>query len=229
MLYWVHASGEPLVAYSAGKGTRGKQFVIRPNDFDVESLYIDVELTADVPTDRMARINAAAMAVRELGYSRERALEQIGETDPQYIMAQAEEEERRLLRLQIEKERTATVERFRTQSFLSQAQARQKALAEKQAALSAPKSQAAQTKPPQQAARLAALQDLQSKLNAHPEAKEKIAEISRRQAGAPRGVTGVGGQGFNPALGGTPPAVAAPGVKGKRKKPAEKPGYSDGE
>jgi hypothetical protein len=29
----------------------------------------------------------------------------------------------------------------------------------------------------------------------------------------PKGVTGVGGQGFNPAQGGTPPAVAAPGVQ----------------
>jgi hypothetical protein len=35
-----------------------------------------------VPTDRIQRINAAVMAVKELGYSKEQALDEIGVTDP---------------------------------------------------------------------------------------------------------------------------------------------------
>jgi hypothetical protein len=66
---------------------------------------VDVELTADVPTDRMMRINAASMAVRDLSYSRERALEQIGETDAREVMRQAAAEELESVELEIEKER----------------------------------------------------------------------------------------------------------------------------
>jgi hypothetical protein len=70
---------------------------------------VDVELTADVPTDRMARINAASMAVRDLGYSRERALEQIGETDARDVMRQAEAEQLEAVDLEIAKQRRLAI------------------------------------------------------------------------------------------------------------------------
>ncbi len=93
MLYWIDYAGEPVTAYGKERDDGGAQYTISPADFDVENVYLDVELTADVPTDRMSRINAAALAVRELGYSRARALEQIGETDPQAILQQRREED----------------------------------------------------------------------------------------------------------------------------------------
>jgi hypothetical protein len=89
MLNWVDYMKEPLIAFGAGKTDMGEQYVISPDDFDVDNLYIDVELTADVPTDRLGRINAAAIAVERLGMSRERGLEEAGVEDPQTEMSQA--------------------------------------------------------------------------------------------------------------------------------------------
>lgn len=102
MLSWLQHSGQPLEAVDGRRG-RGEQ--IRIDAKELADLVVDVELTADVPTDRMARINAASMAVRDLGYSRERALEQIGETDAREVMRQAAAEELEAVELEIEKQR----------------------------------------------------------------------------------------------------------------------------
>jgi hypothetical protein len=105
MLYWVDHTGEPLKAFSPGRKGAGDQFTLLPDSARVEDIAVEVELTADVPTDRMARINAASMAVRELGYSRARALEQIGESDPDMIVEEAREEELARVDLEIEKQK----------------------------------------------------------------------------------------------------------------------------
>jgi hypothetical protein len=147
MLDWLQFSGQPLEAVD---GRRGRGEKISVNAKKLADLVVDVELTADVPTDRMARINAASMAVRDLGYSRERALEQIGETDAREVMRQAAAEELEAVELEIEKQRM---------------------LAE-------------------------AKQELDN--------KDKGERIKEKTA------TGVDGNGFNPAAGGTPPVVANP-------------------
>jgi hypothetical protein len=105
MLNWVQHSGAALEGYDRAPGRRGEAANLDPADFDLSNVVINVELTADVPTDRMARINAASMAVRDLGYSRERALEQIGETDAKEVMRQAEQEQLAATELEIEKQR----------------------------------------------------------------------------------------------------------------------------
>ncbi len=148
MLSWLQKSGRPLEAVD-GRHGRGQQ--IKVSAKDLTDLVVDVELTADVPIDRMARINAASMAVRDLGYSRERALEQIGETDAREVMRQAVAEELEAVDLEIEKQR-----------------------------------------------RMA-------------EAKQKFETGGGRAGEQGRKSKGeIGGEGFNPALGGTPPVVANP-------------------
>ena len=102
MLNWLQHSGQPLEAVDGRRG-HGQRLSI--DAADLAGLVVDVELTADVPTDRMARINAASMAVRDLGYSRERALEQIGETDARAVMRQAAAEHLEAVDLEIEKQR----------------------------------------------------------------------------------------------------------------------------
>jgi hypothetical protein len=102
MLSWLGHSGQPLEARDGRRG-RGQRLSIPAAE--LADLLVDVELTADVPTDRMARINAASMAVRDLGYSRERALEQIGETDAREVMRQAAAEQLEAVDLEIEKQR----------------------------------------------------------------------------------------------------------------------------
>lgn len=104
MLHWVQHSGEPLRAQVSKRG-KHETIALDPAEGDLTQVLIDVELTADVPTDRMARINTASMAVRDLGYSRERALEQIGETDAKEVMAQAEQEQLAAARLEARKRR----------------------------------------------------------------------------------------------------------------------------
>ena len=143
MLNWLQHSGQPLEAVDGRRG-HGQRLSI--DAADLAGLMVDVELTADVPTDRMARINAASMAVRDLGYSRERALEQIGETDARAVMRQAAAEQLEAVDLEIEKQR-----RF---------------------------------------------------------ASAKIADAleNRKSASSPERM----GQGFNPAVGGSPPVVADP-------------------
>ena len=102
MLNWLGHSAQPLEAVDGRRG-RGEKISVAAGE--LSNLVVDVELTADVPTDRMARINAASMAVRDLGYSRERALEQIGETDAREVMRQAAAEELEAVELEIEKQR----------------------------------------------------------------------------------------------------------------------------
>jgi len=190
MLYWCHHSGEPVMAYGKGRDDSGEQFMLHPEEVDVEHTYIDVELTADVPTDRMSRINAAAMAVRDLGYSRERALERIGESDPQVIMEEARGEELDRVALEIEK---------REQMALGELKTKQKvnALAQESEAKLV-ESAMAQFK----------------KMIQVPGFQEQLVKLLGGE-GKPKGngmVTGAGGQGFDTSRGGTPPAMAAPGL-----------------
>jgi hypothetical protein len=85
MLLLVNESKKPLMGFGDDKrdGSQGKQYVIEPGAIAADSIYIDVELKPDIPTDRQQRINAATMAVQGLNYPREYALEDIGVADPQ--------------------------------------------------------------------------------------------------------------------------------------------------
>jgi hypothetical protein len=83
MLEWVHYSKIPAFAWGVDNDNMGKEIEIKPEEIDPEYLVLDVELTPDVPTDRASRINSAAIAMRELNYPNENALEDIGVTDPQ--------------------------------------------------------------------------------------------------------------------------------------------------
>lgn len=84
MLAWATLASPPA---APSPGPR-----LDPADIDLAGTFIEVELTPDVPTDRMLRIQAAALAVEKLGYSKRRALEQIGETDPDAVLAEARAE-----------------------------------------------------------------------------------------------------------------------------------------
>ena len=115
MLNWLQRSGLPLEARDGRRG-RGQRLSIAAAE--LADLVVDVELTADVPSDRLARINAASMAVRDLGYSRERALEQIGETDAREVMRQAEAEQLQAVDLEIEKQRRLALASAKTADAL---------------------------------------------------------------------------------------------------------------
>jgi hypothetical protein len=177
MLYWVDHSGEALVAYGKQRDDPGQQFVIEADEVNAKNLFIDVELTADVPTDRMARINAASMAVRELGYSRARALEQIGESDPAVIMEEAKAEMIEKVDLEIEKQKRLALGKVEIEEAVKKAQ-------EANNELQGSKPLGQQT---------------MEEMIAQKDAKGKLQGVAR-------------GPGFDPARGGSPPAMAAPGM-----------------
>ncbi|MEJ2756971.1 MAG: hypothetical protein P8046_00685 [Anaerolineales bacterium] len=89
MLDWIALDGRPVLTYARRRDGAGEQVVLDPAKVDPSKLMLEVELTADVPADQASRIEAAATAVRELGYSRTRALEFIGEPAPSFVLEEA--------------------------------------------------------------------------------------------------------------------------------------------
>lgn len=87
MMLWAHYTQNDLRAYGTGKTDRGREYVVKWDEIDPEGIYIEVELTPDIPTDRQARIQGAVVA-QQIGLSKERALEEIGVPDPEAEMKQ---------------------------------------------------------------------------------------------------------------------------------------------
>jgi len=81
MLLWAHYSKTDLVGYGRDDAGKRKSYLIKARDIDPANLYISVELTADVPTDRQARMLAATQGVQAGILSRLRAREEIGIND----------------------------------------------------------------------------------------------------------------------------------------------------
>jgi len=86
MLEWIDHSGEPAVAYvprtALNGDTHTRQIEIKKGDFDPENIYLSVELTPDVPSDRMQRVQAGSVMKEQLNYPSRKVMESLGETDP---------------------------------------------------------------------------------------------------------------------------------------------------
>jgi len=171
MLLWTKFTDIPLMAFGINPKADdyGNQYVIQPDEIDPSAIYLEVELTPDVPTDRLQRANAASI-MTQYGYPREYALEDLGIQDPQTAL------------------KTWHMERYvdhlfnmRMQSEMSQMQ-----MAMQQQAQQAMQAQQAEMQQEQAAQQQAAQQQVQGPIP--------------------------GGQGFNPAMGGTPPIQATAGA-----------------
>lgn len=79
MLYWAKESGRGIKGY----GLDGASYEIKPEDIDKNSIYMKVELQADVPIDRQQRLLSAIQASRELKLPTRDVLEMLGETNPE--------------------------------------------------------------------------------------------------------------------------------------------------
>lgn len=82
MLLWIQQDGNSVTGYGSDKEFSGQQITINPDEIDPSSLYIDVSLDPDVPTDRLQRINAGRI-LQSMGVSVKRSLEEAGITDPE--------------------------------------------------------------------------------------------------------------------------------------------------
>ena len=75
----------------SGLGTgksTGRQYVIEPRHVEKRGILITVSLSPDVPSDQLRRANTANMLV-QLGYPRARALQDVGVNDPEMAMSEA--------------------------------------------------------------------------------------------------------------------------------------------
>lgn len=185
MLQWKHFTEDEVVV-SSDKSIPG-------TDIPVDRLYFRTTLRADVPTDIQAKMNIAAQAI-QIGYSKAKSMEFANENDPDGQLHAARQE---------------AFEDVMTQSELAIEQAR--------GALQAQAENAGLGLLAQMANDPAFIQQLQ-------QLQQQMAQqlAGPQQAAAPPGVgdqaragqppgAGVGGDGFDPNLGGQNTAEAAPG------------------
>lgn len=94
MLLWTAETGNELEGYISDKEEEeyGQRLSIPGDEIDEETIYIEVELTPDVPTDRQQRANTGALLVQSMDYPKEMALEDVGVSDPTYAMNQSRRE-----------------------------------------------------------------------------------------------------------------------------------------
>ena len=177
MLLITHYTGGEIVGY--GKGL--DKYTIDSEDINPESIHLEVELKADVPTDRLQRVNAATTMAKALNYPMTRILRMLGETDPEGALREWKLEQLDLTHWQGILER----ERAKASGELEQLalQMAQEILAQQQ------------------------LQQPQGGGGA-PLSPEQAGELSNAPTG-PAG-TPLEGQGVNPAAGGLPPSLASP-------------------
>ena len=174
MLLWTHYTGGEITAY----GDDLEEYYIDSQEINPSRIQIEVEITPDVPADRVQRITAATNMSERLEYPRRRILEFLGETDPEGATKEYRQEslERADFEGWLEVVRSDTSGQL--QQFLEQmVQGIQQQMMEEQAAMT-----------PEQAGGMG----------------------NAPNVGAPAGIEGVEGQGFNTAMGGQPPVTASP-------------------
>jgi hypothetical protein len=186
MLQWVEFTDKPLYGFQTDGEEAGAELVIRPDVLDPRSIYIDVELHPDSPTDQGQKVNTAGIMVGQLGLSQESALDEVGFEDPAAELKKAYFEKlvAHEFELSLEKERLQLANEMQLELMEEQMKmelAMQKAVqGEQQPAGSPP---VGLMKPP-------------------PTGEAPFAE--QGPGGSPTG------QGFAPPDGGTPPGMFAP-------------------
>ena len=84
-LLYAHYTGKDLVGFGTGREDNGQSYTIKADTIVPDSIYLSVKLKPDVPLDRQAKANTAMMLVNAGIYSKERAMEDMGITDPDMV------------------------------------------------------------------------------------------------------------------------------------------------
>jgi hypothetical protein len=134
-------------------GDAGHTYTLEPDDINEDYLCVMVELKPDVPTDRQARANTAAMMVAQLGYPLESALSELGDSDPAKTMKQGMFEKlvASKLEMRIEKDRIDMQTYAAQKQAEIQMQVQQQQMAQQQQMQQEQMAQQQQTQPPSQA------------------------------------------------------------------------------
>jgi hypothetical protein len=83
MLKWAEFTGKDIEGYVVGGDDDGTQLLIDADTLDGRSIYIDVELHPDAPSDRAQKVNTASIMVDRLGMSQASAMDEVGVEDPE--------------------------------------------------------------------------------------------------------------------------------------------------
>lgn len=92
MLRWTAYTDDDMVGYVSDGADLGKEFKLSKKHIEVDDIDVEVTLTAHVPTDRLQRINAASLLIKEMDFSKEDAYGEIEVANPQEIMARRQQE-----------------------------------------------------------------------------------------------------------------------------------------
>lgn len=83
----IKAEGQDVIYFPA-RSKKIEDYTISPHEIVTDHIDLEVELQADLPVDRIGRINGAAMLVERFDYSKRRALEATGVTDADIARAE---------------------------------------------------------------------------------------------------------------------------------------------
>lgn len=86
MLRWTHYTGDELQGYGYHDTDTGNQYSLTKDDIDPEHIYIDVKLSAHVPTDYMQRIEAAIALIQQLDFPKEDAYKTLDVPNADQVM-----------------------------------------------------------------------------------------------------------------------------------------------
>ncbi len=81
MLLWIHYGGKAVEGFGKNQDGEHEVYYMHPDDIDPKNIYINVDVDADLPTDRQARAVTGRMLVESGFYSKKEAMEDVGVKD----------------------------------------------------------------------------------------------------------------------------------------------------
>ena len=92
MLLWSEHTGENLSGFTSQEEGSNK-VTKKASEIDADQIFIDVELSAHVPTDRLQRINAASQLNQQLNFSLVDAYRELDISNPEEIIGRWQQEQ----------------------------------------------------------------------------------------------------------------------------------------
>lgn len=201
MIRWTAFTKDDMIGFGYKNADKGKQFRSKPDMIQEDKIYVDVQLSAHVPTDRIQRINAAGMLNRDLEFSLEDAYAELDIANTEEIRDRWNQEQldRAILDSKIKELMAQTDLKIEAARMQIEMQA-QEQMAQKQME----RDQQMQEQAAQQAQQAGGQQTANTMQSRNPGANPQTI------MGGQRGVPAQGGAGFNPAQGGQSPNTADP-------------------
>ena len=130
MLEWAIHTEKPIYGFATSGTDDGKELSIDPSELETSSIYIDVELHPDSPTDKAQKVNTAGIMVQQLGLSQESALEEVGFEDPSEEMKKTIFERLVMheLDMELEQERLELANAMQVQLLVAQQELQEQAM-----------------------------------------------------------------------------------------------------